>query len=126
MKKGKIMKVGIDILDAQRMEKLAKNSEQLCKIFTDYEIEHFNKSNGYLPRLAGMYSAKEAFLKALGVGIRNGISFQEIEVFHDELGKPEYRLSSRVKDVLKSLKITSAELSISHTDNFATAICIMQ
>ena len=79
-----------------------------------------------MPRLAGMYCAKEAFLKALGIGVRNGINFKEIEISHEESGKPFYKLSDGIKDILKSLKITDVELSISHTDNIATAICIMK
>ena len=120
------MKVGIDILDAVRMEKISKNKKHLEQVFTEKEIEYYNQSNNYLPRLAGMYCAKEAFLKALGIGVRNGIDFKEIEIGHEESGKPIYQLSGHIKDILKSLKITHAELSISHTDNFATAICIMQ
>ena len=120
------MKVGIDILDAVRMDKISKNEDHLKQVFTEREIEYFSFSNGYLPRLAGMYCAKEAFLKALGIGVRNGINFQEIEVGHEDNGRPIYIFSDHIKDILKSLKINQVELSISHTDNFATAICIMQ
>ena len=120
------MKVGIDVLDAIRMEKISKNKEHLKQVFTECEVKYYNSSNNYLPRLAGMYCAKEAFLKALGIGVRNGINFQEIEIGHEESGKPIYVLSDHIKDILKSLKINHVELSISHTDNFATAICIMQ
>lgn len=119
------MKVGIDIIDAVRMENIAKNTAQLKKVFTESEIEYFTVSKNYLPRLAGMYCAKEAFLKALGIGVRNGIDFLEIQVDHEESGRPIYRLSDHIKDILKSLKIFDVQLSISHTDNFATAICIM-
>ena len=119
------MRVGIDVLDAERMENIAKNSSHLKQIFTTQEIEYFTMSKNYLPRLAGVYCAKEAFLKALGIGIRNGVDFLEIEVDHEESGRPIYKLSDHLKDILKSLKIFDVQLSISHTDNFATAICIM-
>ena len=120
------MKVGIDVLDSERIEKISKNKEHLQQVFTEQEIQYFNKSNNYLPRLAGMYCAKEAFLKALGIGVRNGINFKEIEISHEESGKPYYKLSDGVRDILKSLKITEVELSISHTENIATAVCIMK
>jgi len=97
----------------------------MSKIFTKQEIEYFTMSKNYLPRLAGMYCAKEAFLKALGIGVRNGVDFLEIEVDHEESGRPIYKLSDHMKDILKSLKIYDVQLSISHTDTFATAICIM-
>lgn len=120
------MKVGIDVLDAMRIEKIARDKGHLSQVFSEQEIEYFKESNNYLPRLAGMYCAKEAFLKALGIGVRNGINFQEIEIAHEDSGKPIYKFSDHIKDILKSLKINEVELSISHTDNFATAICIMQ
>ena len=120
------MRVGIDVLDADRMIKLSKNEKHLAQVFNQNEVNHFKASNNYLPRLAGMYCAKEAFLKALGIGVRNGINFQEIEVGHEDTGRPIYILSDHIKDILKSLKITKIDLSISHTDNIATAICIME
>jgi len=120
------MKVGIDILDALRMENISKNKDHLKKVFTEKEIEYCDLIKNNLPRIAGIYCAKEAFLKALGIGIRNGINFLEIEVDHEENGRPIFKLSDHIKDILKSLKIVNVELSISHTDNFATAICIMQ
>lgn len=120
------MKVGIDVLDAVRMENLKNNQQHLKQVFTDKEIEYCNLVKNNLPRLAGMYCAKEAFLKALGIGIRNGISFLEIEVDHEENGRPIFKLSDHIKDILKSVKVVNVELSISHTDNLATAICIMQ
>lgn len=119
------MRVGIDILDAERMDNISKNTAHLKQVFTEQEIEYFTRTKNYLPRLAGMYCAKEAFLKALGIGVRNGISFLEIEVDHEESGRPIYKLSEHIKDILKTLRIFDVQLSISHTDKFATAICIM-
>ena len=119
------MRVGIDVLDNARMENISKKASHMKQVFTQQEIEYFTMNKNYLPRLAGMYCAKEAFLKALGIGVRNGISFLEIEVDHEESGRPIYKLSDHIKDILKSLKIYDVELSISHTDTFATAICIM-
>ena len=120
------MKVGIDVLDAVRMENLSKNSKHLNQIFSEKEIEYAGLIKNNLPRLAGMFCAKEAFLKALGIGVRNGVDFLEIEIDHEDNGRPIYKLSDHIKDILKSLNIVNVELSISHTDNYATAICIMQ
>jgi len=119
------MKVGIDILDVERMNKILKKNNHLNQIFSEMELDYYKNKNNYLPTLAGMFCAKEAFLKALGIGIRNGINFLEIEVDHDDTGRPIFKLSDHIKDILKSLKIVEYELSISHTDNFASAICIM-
>lgn len=121
-----MIKVGIDIIDAIRMENISKNKSHMEKVFVDSEIEYYKGKNKYLPTLAAIYCAKEAFLKALGIGIRNGINFKEIEICHEESGRPYYKLSDHIKDILKSIKVSQVELSISHTDNFAVATCIMQ
>jgi len=122
----KMMKVGIDILESGRMEKLSKNNNFLNQIFTENEIKYIKKMDNFLPRMAGIFCAKEAFLKALGYGVKNGISFNEIEVKHEENGRPYYELSNHVQDVLKALQIMECDLSISHTDKISTAICIMK
>jgi len=71
------MLVGIDVLDVVRMEKFVQNEHFLEKYFTEYEIEYVNKNNRMTQSLAGIYSAKEAFLKALGIGIGGGIKLNE-------------------------------------------------
>ena len=72
-----------------------------------------------------MFCAKESLLKALGIGIKNGIQLNEIEVNHDENGKPYYNLSENAKKILNDFDISEIDLSISHTDSIATAICVM-
>ena len=119
------MKVGIDVLDVKRMEKLVENESFLVKNFTSYEIKYLNKKKFKDQTLAGLFCAKESFLKALGIGIKNGIQLNEIEVNHDENGKPYYNLSDNVKTILNDLKVKNIDLSISHTDSIATAICVM-
>ena len=118
------MKVGIDILEVERINKI--KASHLSQIFTENEINYANLTSSKEQRLAGIFCAKEAFLKALGIGVRNGIDLTEIEICHNDNGSPIYKVSLKVEDVLKSLNIVEFELSISHTDNLATAICIMK
>ena len=73
------MLVGIDVLDVVRMEKFVQNEHFLEKYFTPYEIEYVSKTNRQTLSLAGLFAAKEAFLKALGIGIGGGISLNDIE-----------------------------------------------
>ena len=121
------MLVGIDVLDVVRMEKFVQNEHFLEKYFKPYEIEYVSKTNRQTLSLAGLYSAKEAFLKALGIGIGGGINLNDIEIYHDENGKPNLRvLSSTSNIMLKTKNVTEICISISHADEIATAICIIK
>lgn len=120
------MLVGIDILDVMRMEKFIQNERFLEKYFTPYEAMYVSQTMRKTQSLAGIYAVKEAFLKALGIGLNNGIALNEIEVSHDKNGKPFIQLSDSAKIVLATFGITDVQISISHTDEICTAICIMK
>ncbi len=119
------MMVGIDIMDVARMEKMSSNASHLKKIYTEYEIEYINKTNSRTQRMAGIYCAKEAFLKALGIGVRNGIDFLEIEINHEPGGRPYLKLSDKVRVMLATKNIKETAISISHTNGLSTAICVL-
>ena len=75
---------------------------------------------------AGRYAAKEAFFKSLGTGWRYGMSFNEIEILNDELGKPYFVFYGKVKEFLNKDKIEKTHLSISHIKEFASAYVILE
>lgn len=114
------MRVGIDIVESKRFEKI--KDSHLEKIFHSDEIAYALYALGVPMRLAGMYAAKEAFLKAIGCGLHHGINLSEIIVCHDKLGKPYLQVSDQVK---KEYHISSIDVSISHTDSTSVAICIL-
>lgn len=118
-------RVGIDVLETKRMDDYVKRQLPMEKIFTEYEIAYIKKVAKSSSRMAGIFSAKEAFLKATGVGVKNGISLLEVEVKHEENGRPYLNLMGNAKKVLTELKVKAVDISISHTDNLATAICIL-
>lgn len=119
------MLVGIDILDVVRMEKFLQNEHFLERYFTAYEIMYVNDTHRKTQTLAGIYCAKEAFLKALGIGLFNGIELNEIEVHHEPSGKPYIILSDRAKLVAVTKGIKDMQISISHTEDVCTAICVL-
>ena len=120
------MLVGIDVLDVVRMEKFVQNEHFLEKYFTPYEIGYVQHNNRQTLSLAGLYAAKEAFLKALGIGIGRGIDIKDICVKHDELGKPYYDIDGvEMRRKLDKYSIQNIDLSISHTGTVSTAICVI-
>ena len=124
------MLVGVDIVDVVRMEKFIQNERFLDKYFTTYEIDYINqkdKSSRSTQSLAGLFAAKEAFLKALGIGIGGGIDLNEIEITHTKLGKPQIRvITPKGQIVLTKFNVRNVDVSISHTDEVCIATCIIE
>ncbi len=110
---------GIDIEELASIEKAVERHDGFAKrVLTVGEIERFTSLKGRrkIEYLAGRWSAKEAFSKALGTGIGK-LSFQDMEVLNDERGAPYFSQAPF------SGKIW---LSISHTDQFVTASVILE
>lgn len=117
------MLVGVDSIESQRMSKNL-NDNTLKTFFTEYEIEYSNVKNKVL-RLAGIFCAKEAFLKALGLGIGAEIKLKDIEVCHLQNGKPYLKLYNTALNYINNNGYKSYEINISHTDTFSFAVCII-
>ena len=84
--------IGTDIVNIDRIRKSLKNKKFIERIFNKKEIQRckltLKKSNCYAKRFA----AKEAFSKALGTGIAQGINFNEIIILNEKNGKPFIKL----------------------------------
>ena len=121
-----IFGIGTDIFEVKRMkERIEKEPSFIHGIFTAKEISYCNQFKNKAERLAARYAAKESFLKALGTGWRNGISFDEIEILNDSLGKPDIHLTGTAKQIISDLKIESIHVSISHIKDLAIAFVII-
>ena len=116
------MKVGIDIEDISRIEKLlSENENNLERIFSKNEIAYCKKFSDSSQHFAGLFCAKEAFSKALGTGFSKGLKFASIEIMHDNLGAP-FVSEKTIHDVCPNCEVS---ISISHTNYMATAICVV-
>jgi len=119
--------IGTDIIEVARIEKVMERDIGFRdKIFTAGEIEYCETKKHKFENYAARFSAKESFLKAIGTGWRFGIRFADIEVFHDELGKPFIRVHGKAKELLTSLSISKIHVSLSHLKELATAIVILE
>lgn len=119
--------IGTDIIEVERIRKFASKGEDFLKrVFTEKEIEYSESHRDPAPFYAARFSAKEAFVKALGTGFTGGIGFNQIEVYHVELGKPEIRLSGKAKEKADELGITRIFISISHVKDWANAVAVLE
>ena len=115
--------LGLDIVSVARIKRLHDEyGRQFAgRIFTPIEIEYCEKKNNPYPHLAARFAAKESLLKAVGLGLRDGLSWQQIEVVNDPKGAPKLVLTGRASEILSEMEIAGTLLSISHTDDLAVA-----
>ena len=110
---------GIDIEALASIQNAVEKREGFAqRVLTDKEMERFASLKGrrQVEYLAGRWSAKEAFSKAIGTGIGK-LGFQDLEVLNNERGAPYFS---------KSPFSGKVWLSISHTDQFVTASVILE
>ena len=108
---------GVDIVENRRIAKSLKNNGFLYRIFTKNEIDQSRKIKNKVNFFAKRFAAKEAFVKALGTGIRNNINFKDINVKNNINGQPLMNISNNLKRLLKQkFKISKYRLYLSLSD----------
>lgn len=113
---------GVDIVKVSRIkDSYEKYGEKfLDRIYTEYEKEYIFKKKYFYETMAGLYAGKEAVAKAIGTGIGQ-ITFKDIEIKHDEKGKPFVNISDEIKERFNIKYLT---LSISHEREYAIGFVI--
>ena len=120
--------LGTDLARIGRFERfLAEEKTALLeRLFTAGERDYALGKKGAAAHLAARFAAKEAFLKALGLGLRDGLAWHDIEVTRDPLGKPSLRLSGRAAELVAQRGISAWHLSYSHDGDYAVATVILE
>ncbi len=125
----KIIGAGVDIVDNSRIKKSILNNSFLNRVFSNDEILISKNMKNKSSYFAKRFAAKEAFVKSLGTGFRNGLNFKDISVINDKLGKPSFLISNKIKNMIKKrFKINSFNffLSISDEKKYSIAFVIFQ
>jgi len=122
-----IFGTGIDIVNIERIESMMARWGNLFlgRVFTEREIVWCQQRTRPPECFAIRFAAKEAFLKAIGRGLRNGIQWTDIEVENDPLGKPLFSFHRKAKEVLETQQIQKALLTLSHERPYAVAHVIL-
>lgn len=117
--------IGTDIIEIKRIKHIMnKNKEAFMKkIFSDIECKYYGENNDRIESIAAGFASKEAVMKVLGTGLR-GISFKEIQVLRDHLGKPYVNLYGEALKIADNKEIISIHLSISHSNDYAIAFAV--
>ena len=125
----KIIGAGVDIVVNSRIKKSILNNSFLNRVFTNDEILISKNMKNKSSYFAKRFAAKEAFVKSLGTGFRNGLNFKDISVINDKLGKPSFLISNKIKNMIKKrFKVSKFKffLSISDEKKYSIAFVIFQ
>ena len=116
--------IGIDLVDVDRFRTVLERTPSMAdRLFTDSERAYANQSDDPAMRLAARFAAKEAALKALGLGL-GGMRMSEVEVVRHDDGRPELVLHGDAADVATTHGVTRWLVTISHTDKLAQATVV--
>lgn len=108
---------GIDLVDIARIERMLIDHDERFRqrVFTDAEQQYCDAAtHRRAERYAARFAVKEAVLKALGTGWRNGISWRDVEVIRRPSGEPALNITGRCAELSRTLDITNWLVSISH------------
>lgn len=128
-----IMGIGIDLVKISRVQEMLSRwgDRFVNRVFTPSEIAYAqNKKNQHIPlqaasRFSARFAAKEAALKALGIGLQMGVYFREIEIIPDPFGKPVMIFSGKVQQIAREQRVSDIFVSLSHDGDYAIAQVIL-
>lgn len=118
--------VGIDTVEILRFRELVDRRPGLInRVFTSNEKQDVGGRSDPMPGFAARFAAKEATMKALGVGL-GAIGFSEIEILRSDSGKPDLKVTGSALSLATSLGVTSFLVSLTHTEHSASAVVYAQ
>ena len=119
-----VLGLGVDIVEIERMRvALARRSRLKQRLFSEDEQWYCEHKAHPEIHYALRFAAKEAVLKALGTGF-SGMNFLDVEVVHDEKGRPYPRLSGAAKAYADEMGVIEMHLSLSYTHATAVASAV--
>lgn len=121
---GAVIGLGLDLVDVARFERVLERRPALVsRLFASEELDYAGTLARPVVTLAGRFAAKEAVMKALGVGI-GAVDWMDVAVLRKEGGAPDLIVRGRAARLADSRGVTSWQLSISHTGSVAAAVVV--
>ncbi len=123
-KTGSVVGMGTDLVEIDRFRLAMKRRAKLGeRLFSDDERAYAERHRDPAPRLAARFAAKEAVMKALGVGL-GAFKLRDVEVARRKSGAPELVLRGKATALAERRGVTGWQLSLTHTDSMAMAVAI--
>lgn len=121
-----ILGIGVDSIEISRVARsINRRPGLLQRLFTPEEISQLPQGEKKFSRMAAIFAAKEAVLKALGTGLA-GHSWQNIQVLHNPAGRPEVCLQGKTLVMANCLGVKKVHISLTHDRQRAVAFCVME
>jgi len=123
-----IIGTGLDIIEIKRIKNsIEKYSPKFEKrVFTSNEINYCKSQGNPAKHYAARFAVKEAVSKCLGTGITGTLGFRDMEIIHEETGKPVLKMIGKGKELFQRLKLKSIHITISHDRTHAIAHAIAE
>jgi holo-[acyl-carrier protein] synthase len=120
--------IGFDLVQVSRVEDaLRRWGERFQnKVFTPGEIRYGLKKRNPARHYAARFAAKEAFVKALGIGIRRGVHWKDVEVQRGPLGRPDLKIYGRAVEICRKEGINGFFLSLTHDGDYSGAMVVLE
>jgi holo-[acyl-carrier protein] synthase len=121
-----VIGIGTDIVECLRIAQMIERHGEtfLRRVYTDHEIGYCSSRRQATQHYAGRWAAKEAVMKALGVGWQRGVNWRDIEVRNQPSGGPTIALGGGARDLIEQLGVGEMLISISHCRSHATAYAL--
>ena len=121
-----ILGIGTDIVECLRIAQMIERHGELflTRVFTDAEIKYCRSRGPSTQHYAARWAAKEAVLKALGTGMREGLRWREIEICIGPNGRPTVVLHGAAKELMEKSRIRRIHISLSHCRTHAVAYAV--
>ena len=123
-----VLGVGVDLVQTERMARaLVANGEGFQeRVFTESELAECAHRRDRIEALAARFAAKEACFKALGAGLLERASLNQVEVVRSNGGPPELRLKGVMAERARSRGVRSAHVSLTHDSGLAAAVVVLE
>jgi len=119
-----VIGIGIDTVEVERFRRALRKRPSIAdRLFTPAERAYGERARDPAERLAARFAAKEAVMKALGVGL-GAFAFRDVEVVKAPSGAPSVALTGRAAELAAERGVTSWRLSLSHTTLVAEAVAV--
>ncbi|MDA2966958.1 MAG: holo-ACP synthase [Actinomycetota bacterium] len=119
-----IIGVGVDAVEIDRFRRsLERTPSMKSRLFTSEELEYVEPHDDPTASLAARFAAREAVMKAMGVGL-GAFEFHDVWVQRADSGRPTLVVTGRAEQIANELGVTDWHLSITHTDTTAIAYVI--
>jgi len=123
-----IFGIGTDLVEIKRIDTLyQKYSDKFVnKLLSPQEFERFEACTSPKHFLAKSFAAKEAFVKALGTGVRGGITLPQITIARTKNGKPTLICEGKAKEALVHNQIKYCHITLSDEKHHAIAFVVLE